>query len=241
MSERPILFSAPMVRAILADTKTQTRRMLRPQPQGHHWELLPGYELKRTGPLAVVGAGGDGHPRMGVRFHHTIPQNSQWDSEPWAICPYGQPGDRLWVRESFWGCDMPGFGDQPCVVYADEWHGKEYRPAEARPWARKFGHIPGIHMPRDASRITLEVTGVRVERLQEISEADARAEGARECDPVSGREVLLAGPSQRGSYALHYRDIWEQINGAGSWAANPYVWVVEFRRAQSKGADKEGA
>lgn len=99
--------------------------------------------------------------------------------------------------------------------------------AGARPgwWKRR-----AIFMPRAASRIDLKITGARVERLQDISEADARAEGARECDPVSGREVLLAGSNQRGSFVLHYRDIWKQINGLDSWAANPWVWVVEFRR-----------
>jgi hypothetical protein len=86
-----------------------------------------------------------------------------------------------------------------------------------------------LFMRRTASRILLEIVGVRVEPLQNISEADARAEGACECDPVTGRKVLLAGGSQRGSYVLHFRDIWEQINGAGSWEANPWVWVIKFR------------
>lgn len=85
-------------------------------------------------------------------------------------------------------------------------------------------------MRRTASRILLENVGVRVERVQDISEADARAEGAHECDPITPREVLLAGRSQQGSYVLHYRDICEQINSAGSWEANPWVRIVEFRR-----------
>lgn len=126
--ERPILFSGPMVRALLDGSKTQTRRVMR-MPHGL-WETTPGGDLV---PIPVNG-------------------------------PYGVPGDRLWVKESFWGCDAPGYGDQPCVVYDDEWQGKEYRPAAIRPWARKFGRIPSIHMPRDCSRILLEITGVRVER-----------------------------------------------------------------------------
>lgn len=85
-------------------------------------------------------------------------------------------------------------------------------------------------MLRAASRITLVVAGVRIERLQDISEADARAEGARCADEVTGREVLFPEASKAGSYRLHYRDIWEQINGPGSWDANPWVWVVEFER-----------
>jgi len=202
MKERPILFSAPMVRAILSGTKTQTRRVVKPQP------------------LSVDG---------GVPFGNA----PKWaHAEPGCAvmrCPYGKRGDRLWVRETWQhheggnvydaaGCVADSF--EPETVY------KASSPNYHGPWR------PSIHMPRWASRITLEVTGVRVEKLQDISEADARAEGARECDPVSGREVLLAGPSQRGSFVLHYRDIWEQINGPGSWDANPLVFVVEFNRAE---------
>jgi hypothetical protein len=134
------------------------------------------------------------------------------------------------VRESFWGCDLPGYGDQPCVVYDDEWYGKEYTPAEARPWGRKFGRIPSIHMPRDCSRILLEIVSVRVERLQDISEADAKAEGAR----PAPFPVVAAWPSgielfYRGGYA----GLWESINGPGSWEANPWVWCINFRRIES--------
>uniref|UniRef100_UPI0028AD0EB3 hypothetical protein n=1 Tax=Achromobacter sp. TaxID=134375 RepID=UPI0028AD0EB3 len=156
MRERPILFSAPMVRALLAGTKTQTRRVVK--------EPISGWLNNANGSHKVL---------KGQVFNYSFDQHL-------GDCPYGQPGDRLWVRESFWGCDAPGWGDQPCVVYDDEWHGKEYRPDEVRPWARKFGRIPSIHMPRDCSRITLEITGVRVERLHKISEADAVAEGIPE-------------------------------------------------------------
>jgi hypothetical protein len=131
-------------------------------------------------------------------------------------------------------------GDTPCVVYDDEWNGKEYRAAEIRPWAPKFGRIPSIHMPRNCSRITLEVTGVRVERLNDCSEEDALAEGVFKPGP-SGRlpigqcvervsdgiEVVYM---QRGMAVDEYRHLWDQINGAGAWEANPWVWVVEFRR-----------
>lgn len=182
--ERPMLFSAPMVRALLDGSKTQTRRVV---SQRH----LPQIDLSR------------------------FPLIANWSKPK----PYGHTGDRLWVRESFWGCDLPGYGDQPCVVYEDEWRGKEYRPAEPRPWARKFGHIPGIHMPRDSSRITLEITGVRVERLQDISDADSLAEG------VDRTNTSIPGYAKE-----RYRQLWESINGPGSWDANPWVWVVEFRR-----------
>jgi hypothetical protein len=143
------------------------------------------------------------------------------------LCPYGVAGDRLWVRESFWGCDMPGYGDHPCVVYEDEWHGKEYHAAEVRPYARRFGHIPGIHMPRDCSRITLEVTNVRVERLRDISVRDAIAEGAEPLLPH-----LACTQACPEDYVAGYRKLWDSLNAARGygWDVNPWVWVVEFKK-----------
>jgi len=157
------------------------------------------------------------------------------------LCPHGQPGDRLWVRETCRADELPDGLDG--VRYLADDHFEPIKSTEdaADQWVAMHNYrggngggligptVPPIHMPRWASRITLEITRVRGERLRDISEADAMAEGARECDPVSGREVLLAGPSQRGSFVLHYRDIWGQINGPGSWEANPLVWVVEFQ------------
>ena len=211
--ERPILFSAPMVRAILAGTKTQTRRAMRQQP-----------------PEGVQDFATFHNPRGDGLAHFAFDPVARELQEWFAVCPYGQPGDRIWVREAWKHIEggpvydaAGGVADSfdPETIY------RASRPKYPGPWK------PSIHMPRWASRINLEITGVRLERLQDISEDDARAEGARECDPVSGREVLLAGPSQRGSFVLHYRDIWEQINGPGSWEANPWVWVVEFKRVTS--------
>jgi hypothetical protein len=197
--ESPILFSAPMVRALLDGSKKQTRRVVKARK-----DLNVGCVLA---PHEIAGEVNNGD---------------------FMNCPYGQPGDRLWVRESFWGCDMPGYGDTPCVVYDNEWRGKEYFAAEVRPFARKFERIPSIHMPRDCSRINLEITGVRVERLQDISQADARAEGAPPSHPsidVVSRQIGYADFPRS-----WYAQLWEQINGAGSWEANPWVWAIEFRR-----------
>ena len=223
VQERPILFSAPMVRALLDGSKTQTRRVMKTQPP------------EGTTSVAVYHhpAARDGRPRFWSLGPDPETHGATEYLQPdWALpCPYGAPGDQLWVRETF------------CPIFPQDPHYNGGRPIE-HDYRATYQHgdrmgdlfglkkkwTPAIHMPRDASRIDLEVTGVRVECLQDISEADARAEGARECDPVSGREVLLAGASQRGSFVLHYRDIWEQINGASSWAANPWVWVVEFKR-----------
>lgn len=216
MRERPILFSGPMVRAILAGNKTQTRRAVK--------EPIRGWLNNANGSHKVMD---------GQVFNYSFDQHL-------GDCPYGQPGDRLWVRESFWGCDAPGWGDQPCVVYDDEWHGKEYRPAEVRPWARKFGRIPSIHMPRDCSRITLEITGVRVERLQAITLDDLCEEGISELleDPgsIPGRAFSHAEHAAIGGVPMKhipekygFAALWDSLNGSGAWDANPWVWVVDFR------------
>lgn len=204
MTERPILFSAPMVRALLAGTKTQTRRALKRQPDGHHWQLLPGYQLQISGLAAIDG-------RRAVKFYHSIPNNPlHEDATGWATCPYGQPSDRLWVRETF-SDDWCQYG-HPVQYRADGELDSDMFDAGVK-WR------PSIHMPRLASRITLEVTGVRVEQLQDISRGEAMAEGC----PFPN---MSHGDDPRRWYA----DLWEQINGDGSWEANPWVWVVEFKK-----------
>lgn len=223
MKERPILFSGAMVRALLRDVdpKTQTRRVVKPQPEVSEQGNLMGEWLRRPLDGLIL-------PRLqDIAIH----------------CPYGAVGDRLWVKESFWGCDAPGYGDQPCVVYDDEWHGKEYHPAEIRPWARKFGRIPSIHMPRDCSRITPEITDVRVERLQSMSIDDLCAEGIGDLleDPgsVVGRafdraeHFKIGGVPMRHEPEIYgYAALWDSLNGAGSWDANPFVWAIEFKRIE---------
>lgn len=217
MKERPILFSDAMVRALLDGSKTQTRRVVKAKPSDECPPEMWPHALKDI--IEWRQQEGRWFGLMG------------WRSLAYADCPYGYPGDRLWVRESFWGCDMPGYDDQPCVVYEDEWHGKEYRAAEVRPYARRFGHIPGIHMPRDASRILLEVTGVRVERLQDISERDAGAEGIVPCWP-DGMPIVhdYSGDLCRSGY----HELWDSLNAARGygWDVNPWVWVVEFKQIE---------
>lgn len=186
MTERPILFSAPMVRAILDGTKTQTRRVVKNKP---------------------------------------------YTGEP-AKCPYGAAGDFLWIREK-WQRLRDAAGRQIVEYCAG--------PFLLDVETHKRWH-PSIHMPRWASRITLEVTGVRVERLQDISESDAIAEGIERNvfnDEWSGYgQFHGAALTPKGSY----RALWESINGPGSWDANPWVWVVEFTRhnAQVKRGARQG-
>lgn len=240
MKERPILFSAPMIRALLAGTKTQTRRILKvphENPLGK-WEVLP------------WGGPNGGRTRDGK----TVPyQNVIGHTRTGEIiaCPYGQPGDRLWVRETWrigedvgegWSLDSEP-GDLHLIYDADgardyrsfpedyRWpsNGKVVHNSEGTPdhWI-SYGSFPSIFLPRWASRITLEITAVRVERLQDISEADARAEGC------TGHWVEEAPAADQARF--DYRELWEQINGPGSWDANPWVWVVSFKRVKGGAA-----
>ncbi len=190
MDARPILFSALMVREILAGTKTQTRRIVKPGNLGPG-----GLPVRQPTPDWNAAHYGGGMWSDGLDFA--------------AFCPYGQPGDRLWVRETW----APG----------GRYAATDSRPGAVPRWR------PSIHMPRAASRITLEITGVRVERLQDISEADALAEGIGRYD--NGTFGLDAPAACMGpSAAVAYMRLWDHINGPGSWDANPWVWVVEFSR-----------
>lgn len=186
--ERPILFSAPMILALLAGTKTQTRRVCKLD----YRSAMPDDELRSL----------------------------------LACCPYGKPGDRLWVREAWGACDyfdntaprdLPRFA--AIKYFAD---GSIIGATAGYGLIRKAR--PSIHMPRQFSRILLEITAVRVERLQDISEADAIAEGVNVHPDHHGKpRGSIYSPVQA------YRDLWESINGPDAWDANPFVWVVEFR------------
>lgn len=185
MRNGPILMSAPMVRAVLAGTKTQTRREFKTRNGGVH----PNANDK---------------PGMTQILRN---------------CPYGQPGDRLWVREAFAIVPRTAYrcseGVQQALRPDDDHDAAIYREG----WTRSRGGLrwrPSIHMPRWASRLTLGVTGVRLERLQDISHDDACAEGIE---------------SQKGGAAAcieRYRELWESLNGVGSWRENPWVWVITF-------------
>lgn len=209
--ERPILFSAPMVRAILAGTKTQTRRVIKDQSIGERYS-----HPKDDGSIHLEW---QGDPCCGSGVWN-VPEYSGT-----ALCPYGLIGDRLWVREAFSGPHC--MGDAPPSKWgacSRIWYWADGNPAGGD-WTKPK---PSIHMPRWASRITLEVTGVRVERLQAISEADALAEGIVETCGGYG----LPGGSHFHSVDPResYWSLWEAINGPGSVQADPWVWVVEFRR-----------
>ena len=204
--ERPILFSAPMVRALLAGTKTQTRRVVKGAPED--WSPVQPQVYAPT----IVDRHGDEQPGPDA-FGAGDEQGDHW-----IRCPYGQPGDRLYVRET-WAAPHAYDHLPPRLIPTDA--RIHYAATEDRGgllWR------PSIHMPRWASRITLEVTGVKVERLQNISEADAIAEG------TPGGHGAIPGYSYNATPTEHYKWLWESINGPGSWDANPHVWCVSFKR-----------
>ena len=213
MSERPIIFSAPMVRAILAGRKTQTRRIAKLNASGRVKE--------------------PGSPR---NWHCD-------DPEATLACPYGQPGDTLWVRETCHaheltdveayedtfgvmerrGLEVPPYGLDG-VVYAADDHFREIENsiAASERWGvlNAYGNkqgatVPAIHMPRWASRITLGIAAVRLQRLQAITEADVRSEGC--------------------AHGQAFTDLWNDINGAHSWDRNPWVWAITFRHTVNVG------
>ena len=257
MADRPILFSGPMVRALLAGTKTQTRRgIVMPKRRGHS-------EFGRSDT-----AGYDWHFRdKGLRWH---------DVKHGRLLELllHRVGDRLYVRES-WQTGMSDNGPQisyratPDYFSIDAWDGQDYGVGpsfnEDRCPGAKFHHWlgdvldndgpwrPGIHMPRWASRLTLTVTEVRVERLQDISEADAQSEGVERrygfwrCygetpSPFRGAAptVLSQGRGVVSADAVHsYATLWDSINGPGSWDANPWVAAYSFT-VQRDNIDQQG-
>lgn len=218
MKDRPILYSGPMVRAILAGSKRKTRRVVKPQPEAEH----------------------DGEPYWyigGYRAHeYRATRDVLRKGGKLLPCPYGQPGEKLWVRENGW--ERPERTPKMMREGADTWEPyyfdadglTEQDSADFKAFG--FKRRPSIHMPRWASRITLEITGVRVERLQDISEADALAEGIV---PTFGGYGLPNGSHfHAADPRVSYWSLWESINGVGSVEANPWVWDIEFKRIEGK-------
>lgn len=198
MTARPILFSGPMVRALLKDRKTQTRRVVKPQPSTHHWQKSPGYigDYRHEGDNLW-------------HFAHRIPQNPTWDRDRQIKCPYGKPGDLLWVRETW--CHT-GHGVWTIATARMASSGRPIYRAEGERIEVKWW--PAIHMPREFSRLSLRITDVRVQRLAEISAADAWAEGVTMSPDADPRH--------------DFSRLWQSINGPESWYANPWVWALTF-------------
>lgn len=249
MKERPMLMSGPMVRAILAGTKTQTRRIapIRDLNIIKHPGDMVTWSVSFLKAVKGVLSSHSGGKFNDLQASSIIA--SQFN-------PYGQPGDRLWVRETFAiehsvepDQPLPHSDGRPIKRRPDDdhegahplWMQAHYRatdpapelvyedgPAGGREDEIGVRWTPSIHMPRWASRITLEITGVRVERLQDISADDAKAEGcALECISPTGDDSgsAIHGPGG-------FRALWSSINGAESWGQNPWVWVIQFQRTE---------
>lgn len=230
VKERPILFSAPMVRAILDGRKTQTRRIVKPQPD----MTLKGEPYWNVGGLRTSWIG------------RTEPH---WGNNP-LMCKYGSVGDRLWVRETWARVNSecgPGFAYKADSEFIQpEFDGKDFGAGPSFNYEKYPGNYcmwytdlvggadasegyrwtPSIHMPRWASRITLEIIGMRVERAHQITNADVLAEGISQSRIDKWRKWLH--PNDVHGHA--FGELWDCINGKGSWSENPWVWVVEFKK-----------
>ena len=206
--ERPILFSGPMVRAIMEGRKTQTRRLLAPQPEVVDTRGIYGVKCYQWGKRQFWPPGVQSASEPG-----TIHPQSWGGSKHLSFCPYGSPGDRLWVRETF------RMGGSKAEYAADDYFTGERATRYSTLWR------PSIFMPRCLSRILLEVVDVRVQQLQQITEEDAIAEGCN--------DRVLMGEAREGMAREDYRRLWDQINGKRApWESNPWVWAVTFRRIE---------
>jgi hypothetical protein len=216
MKERPILFNGEMVQAILDGRKIQTRRNVKVQPPTDRHQLLN-----------IM----DSTDRRQIGKSHWAVLNSEKTNviesdKRYFSCPYGKLGDRLWVRETHAIVPRTAYsqstGVQQVLRPDDNHDAAIYRQG----WERSTGGIrwrPSIHMPRWASRITLEITNVRVERLHDITPDDAEAEG-----------IVVAENTPQA--VQQFSRLWRDINGGDSWASNPWVWVIEFKQVASGAA-----
>ncbi|WP_263056430.1 ASCH domain-containing protein [Pantoea agglomerans] len=236
MKERPIIFNADMVRAVLDGRKTQTRRIIKVQP-----------ESNQLGLLRIT----DSTKRNDIGKYHWAESNATGNhvrSKLFA-CPFGAVGDHLWVKET-WSVVSHAFDDdglmidyvpdRPAIAVHEKPFGNGYYSGHAIyaadggfTWGDDDGCVdgrscwkPSIHMPRWASRITLEITGVRVERLNSMTESDALAEGC------NGGHDSIPGYMYSATPHEHFHHVWQSIYGDDSWQANPWVWVVEFKRLE---------
>ena len=203
-----MIFNGEMVRAILDGRKTQTRRIMKPQPEpcprgGHWWPSNVFKTMLHVEDEMQNGKGG-------------------WGGLVGDACPFGDLGDRIWVRET-WA--EAGASAPDLKLYRANY--PEHVPSiyENVPPTEEIRWTPSIHMPRWASRILLEITDVRVERLKSISDGDAIREGCSTADMMSGDCV-----------ADVFARLWVSIYGSDSWNANPWVWVIEFKRVEGGAA-----
>lgn len=208
MKERPVIFNAEMVKAILDGRKTQTRRAL----TSHHINLI----------------------KFAAHIGECYPLENMHDgSQSYYLqyCPLGKVGDRLWVRETF----AQGLCTESTLAYK-----ATHKPEDLEEgWFERIKWTPSIHMPRWASRITLGITGMHVERLNAISEEDALAEGCvalEGCKWHTFEEAKSGTPMHDHTAKDAFSALWQSIYGEESWSSNPWVWVIEFKRVEGGAA-----
>lgn len=218
MKQRPILFSTPMVQAILEGRKTQTRRVIKVQPDENGIDFIPHA------------------PSLDWEQHY----KEEW--KPWVYdtnegerigihCPYGEIGDVLWVRETWAAWQSPAPESEVEYIFRAD------QDFASTKWK------PSIFMPREACRLFLEITNVRVERLQDISEEDAEKEGIEQIEaPQRDGDKWIYKSYTKGTYEekqllplypyCSFKTLWQSINGRESWDSNPFVWVVDFKKVE---------
>ncbi|MEX8082413.1 hypothetical protein [Acinetobacter baumannii] len=232
MKERPIIFNTTMIKAIIEGRKTQTRRLVKPQPKyfkgdagGHWWRCT--------------------HVQSMVRVEEELQNPGElYKGFIDEVNPFGKKGDRLWVRETFCFGHIDEFdAEHPDdrKLFIDQFDGRNKTPIPKQWCIENDVEIeevvwkPSIHMPRSASRILLEITKIRIERLNQISSWDAVQEGLLKL-PVSGRYVVNQGDQYFGAVSNNpcevFKWLWESIYGSSSWELNPWVWVIEFNVIQ---------
>ncbi|WIO41018.1 hypothetical protein P2G42_13665 [Klebsiella electrica] len=234
MKERGMIFNGEMVRALLEGRKTQTRRIMKVQPSEvftpMNMSLEPDYKARWYTPGSVDK---DGYLQPASKDVFGVSNENEGYS-----CPFGAVGDRIWVRETS-GLqvrrDALGGTGEFRVYRASNPDAIRFTTASGKDYPIKW--TPSIHMPRWASRITLEITDVRVERLNDISEEDARAEGIIDGGCLNCGEPEPCGcanPEPDATDAFAY--LWQSIYGQENWNANPWVWVIEFKRIEERTA-----
>ena len=223
MTERGMIFNAEMVRALLSGRKTQTRRIMKVQP-----------ESNQLGLLLIT----DSTKHSDIGKYHWAESNATGNHvrSKLFLCPFGAVGDRIWVREGFFPAPLEMQSEPPRktmwnIAYRDGMQMEKLAPAEYNPTIYNYERwTPSIHMPRWASRILLEITDVRVERLNAISQADAIAEGAPPSHPsIDCVSQEYGFPDFSRSW---FGQTWQHIYGEESWNANPWVWVISFERIE---------
>lgn len=218
IKERPILFNAEMVRAILEGRKTQTRRVI---------EIPKPYQPRDRGNGVELGKITSTHPKKGKYGLFVSHQHITGESVDLIPCKYGEPGDCLWVRESI----------QQVIGGVNAFYKADGAIVNLDTWCWERSTLPSIHLPRGLSRITLKIVSVRVERLQDISEEDAKADGTENWSHEAWGDVVgqCDDPYRAACYQghrKHFQHLWNSINAKRgySWESNPWVWVIEFKK-----------